>query len=484
MNKNLTKSVSRGMVCMPIFSLLPIAVNATDSSNSDIHYNGNYQRPNFIVILTDDMGYQDVGFNGCKDIRTPNIDRIALEGMKFTNAYVTYSVSSPSRAGIMTGRYGQRFGYERNAQYQPGDPNMGLPLDEMTIAQSLRTVGYTSCAVGKWHLGAHPTLHPLNRGFDEFFGFLGGGHRYFPEEYRYESYDVNTEENSYRTYLLKNHDHVKIKGYLTDELSNAAVDFVKTHKDGPFFLYLAYNAPHSPLQATDKYLSRYENIKDPKRKKYAAMLSAVDDGVGKLLDYLDEAGIADNTIIWFLSDNGGPEQTNGSDNGPLRGGKSSTYEGGYHVPYAMRWPGHIPAGKVFTKTVSSLDIFATASGLTGAKTNKEKPLDGVNLIPYITGEDTRNPHPVIYLRKFDNQSFSVRKDDWKLLLFQKNGDVRELYDLANDLGETKNLIKQHANIADEIEVLRKEWNNQLIDPVFEGILMRKKPEIKKLSKWK
>ena len=471
-NKRLISSTA-GVALLPILSLVPIFSYGT-SVDSNISHSDKSQKPNFIVILTDDMGYQDVGFNGCKDIKTPNIDRIANEGMKFTNAYVTYSVSSPSRAGIMTGRYGQRFGYERNAQYQPGDPNMGLPLEEMTIAQSLRTVGYTSCAVGKWHLGAHPSLHPLNRGFDEFFGFLGGGHRYFPDEYTYYSYDINTEEQSYRTFLMKNHDHIKFDGYLTDELSNAAVDFVKNNKEKPFFLYLAYNAPHAPLQATEKYLSRYAHIKDPKRKKYAAMLSAVDDGVGKLLDYLDQSGLSDNTIIWFLSDNGGPEQTNGSDNGPLRGGKSSTYEGGYHVPYAMRWPDHIPAGKVYSKTVSSLDIFATASGITGSKTNKDKPLDGVNLIPYITGQDSRNPHPVIYLRKFDNKSFSVRKDDWKLLLFQHNGDVRELYNLADDLGETNNVIKNNQQIADEIEKIRIDWNNQLIDPIFDGILMRKK----------
>lgn len=478
MKNHLLLSMNKGMAVLPILSMTPMFTLANQPGDAH-HTQSNASKPNFIVILTDDMGYQDVGFNGCKDIHTPNIDRIANEGMKFSNAYVTYSVSSPSRAGLMTGRYGQRFGYERNAQYQPGDPNMGLPLSEMTIAQSLRTVGYTSCAVGKWHLGAHPTLHPLNRGFDEFFGFLGGGHRYFPEEYKYKSYDVNTEEQSYRTYILKNHEHVKINGYLTDELSDAAVDFVKSHKDNPFFLYLAYNAPHSPLQATEKYLSRYENIKNPKRKKYAAMLSAVDDGVGKLLDYLDKSGLSENTIIWFLSDNGGPEQVNGSDNGPLRGGKSSSYEGGYHVPYAMRWPGHIPAGKTYNQTVSSLDIFATVSGITGSSVNKDKPLDGVNLIPYITGKKVGNPHPIIYLRKFDNQCFSVRKDDWKLLLFQKNGDRRELYNLANDLGESHNVIKAHKNIADELEVIRKDWNSQLIDPIFEGILMRKKANKKK-----
>jgi arylsulfatase A-like enzyme len=264
--------------------------------------------PNLVVIMVDDMGYADVGFNGCEDIPTPNIDRIAHNGIHFTNAYVTFSVCSPSRAGFITGRYPQRFGYERNIQYRPDDPNMGLSKDEMTLASCLNQVGYYSGLIGKWHLGAHPSNHPLNRGFDEFYGHLGGGHRYMPEDLTiHNSYEINSEEESYRTWIMRNHDHEPIEKYLTDEFSDEAVDFIERNAGDPFFLFLSYNAPHTPLQATEKYLSRFKHIQDGKRRIYAAMISAVDDGVGLLLDKLEEKGIEKNTLVFFLSDNGGPE---------------------------------------------------------------------------------------------------------------------------------------------------------------------------------
>jgi len=288
-----------------------------------IGYSQNAKKPNIIIILADDLGYADVGFNGCKDIPTPNIDRIATNGVKFTSGYVTFSVCGPSRAGLLTGRYPQRFGYERNPQYRPHDPNMGLPKEENTLAESLKQVGYTSGIIGKWHQGADISNHPLNRGFDEFFGHLGGGHRYFPEELTIQdSYAVENDEGmSYKTWIMRNHEPVQTKKYLTDEFSDEAVRFVERHQKEPFFLYLAYNAPHSPLQATEEYLDRFPNIKDEKRKTYAAMVSAVDDGVGKLLDKLESLHLDKNTLVYFLSDNGGPEKDKGSKNGPLKKGK-------------------------------------------------------------------------------------------------------------------------------------------------------------------
>jgi len=215
-------------------------------------------RPNLIVIMADDLGYADVGFNGCQDIPTPHIDSIAAGGIKFTSGYVSYSVCGPSRAGFITGRYQQRFGFERNPQYRPADSNMGLPLSEETLATVLKKVGYTSGIVGKWHLGAHPKLHPLKRGFDFFYGHLGGGHRYFPDELTIKnSYGDIEEPGSYKTWILRNHKPVEPTKYLTDEFSYAAVEFVEAHKNKPFFLFLAYNAPHTPLQATEEYLARF-----------------------------------------------------------------------------------------------------------------------------------------------------------------------------------------------------------------------------------
>lgn len=445
-----------------------------------IQWNSNGQnskKPNIIIILVDDLGYADVGFNGCKDIPTPNIDRIANNGVKFTNGYVCYSVCGPSRAGLLTGRYPQRFGYERNPQYRPQDPNMGLPKTESTLAETLKKVGYTSGIIGKWHQGAEISNHPLTRGFNEFFGHLGGGHRYFPEDLIIkDSYSVDNDEGmSYKTWIMRNHQPIQTKKYLTEEFSEEAVRFVEKHQKKPFFLYLAYNAPHSPLQATQKYLDRFPGIVNKKRKTYAAMVSAVDDGVGLLLDKLESLDLDKNTLVYFLSDNGGPEQSNGSDNGVLREGKSSVYEGGYRVPFAMQWKGTVKPG-VYDNAISSLDIFATIAELSKTPIKKDKPLDGVNLIPYITGKNIGLPHETIYLRKFDEKSYSVRHKDLKLVL--KKDGIPQLYNLTKDVGEQNDIAQQYPEEVKKIEAIRKEWDSQLIDPIFEGLIMSKEPKTK------
>jgi arylsulfatase A-like enzyme len=426
-------------------------------------------KPNLIVIMCDDLGYADVGFNGCRDIPTPNIDRIADNGVRCTSGYVAYSVCGPSRAGFMTGRYGQRFGFERNPQYRPEDPDMGVPLSERTIADVLKPEGYTSGAVGKWHLGAHPTLHPLSRGFDFFFGHLGGGHRYLPEDLTIErSEDARNEEESYRTWILQDRTPVQTAQYLTDEFSDAAVRFVEANKKNPFFLYLAYNAPHEPSQATEKYLARFPGL-EGKRRTYAAMVSAVDDGVGRLLDKLDELTLTENTIIFFLSDNGGPEEKNGSDNGPLHGGKGDAWEGGFRVPFAVQWKGTLPAGTVYDRPVSSLDIMATIAAYAGAPADPEKPWDGVNLVPYLTGKDTGIPHEAIYLRKFDNQKYAVRSGDYKMIL-QWKGAKPELYNLADDLGEEKNIADRNPEKLQQLDAMRVKWDSELVEPRFLGLI--------------
>ena len=428
--------------------------------------------PNLVVIMADDLGYADVGFNGCQDIPTPNIDSIAEEGVRFTSGYVAYPVCGPSRASFITGRYGQRFGFERNPIYDVHNPNMGLTRDETTIATSLSAVGYRCGVVGKWHLGAHQTLHPLARGFHSFFGHLGGGHRYFPDELTIESSaDATDEAGSYRTWILKDHTPVEPKQYLTDEFSDASVRFINNNAETPFFLFLSYNAPHLPLAATQKHLDRFPNLSG-KRKTYAAMVSAVDDGVGKTLNALREHGILDDTLIFFLSDNGGPHLKNASDNTPLRGGKSDIWEGGYRVPFAARYPDDIAAGTTFQQPVLSLDIFATIAELANAPIKSDRPLDGVNLLPYLNGTKTDSPHKAIYIRKFDQQRYAIRSGNEKLVIPVADA-APKLYDLSRDIGETTNLASQKPGTVDLLKEKLNAWTAELIDPTFTGLMQKK-----------
>jgi arylsulfatase A-like enzyme len=438
------------------------------------------EKPNMIVIMCDDLGYADVGFNGCQDIPTPHIDSIARNGVRCTNGYVAYPVCGPSRAGFMTARYPQRFGFERNPQYQPQDSDMGLTREEKTIAELLRPAGYHSGIIGKWHLGAHiPTSHPMKRGFDEFYGHLGGGHVYFPEKLTIRrSQDAKGESESYRTWLMKNFEPVPPRKYLTDDFSDEAVSFVERNRDWPFFLFLSYNAPHTPLEATEKYLNRFSDIQDPKRKTYAAMVSAVDDGVGRVLKEVRRHGLEEKTIICFLSDNGGPTSKNASRNNPLRGDKGDAWEGGFRVPFALQWKGRLPEGRVYDKPVSALDLGGTVVSLSGAEVPEGKPLDGVNLIPYLTGENKGAPHEAIYLRQFDRNRFAVRQGNEKILIPWKGGKA-QLYDLGKDLGESTDLADRFPDKVEHLNRLRIQWNRQLREPTFLGLLhlpkRKKKP---------
>lgn len=428
--------------------------------------------PNLIIVLADDLGYADVGFNGCKDIPTPNIDRIAQNGVRFTNGYVSFCVCSPSRAGLLTGRYQDRFGYSRNPLYAPNDPQMGLPLGEETLADVLKKADYKSLAVGKWHLGAHESLHPLKRGFDDFYGFLGGGHQYFPENLTLQDpYEAKNEYDSYKTKLLRNYQRVEEKEYLTDAFSREAVSYIEKNKDNPFFIYLAYNAPHGPLQATEKYLSRFNHLKEGKRKTYAAMVSAVDDGVGLVLSKLKELDIMDNTMVVFLSDNGGPENDNGSDNGILRGQKSDLFEGGIRVPFAIQWPAVIKAGQIYDKPVISLDILASIVMQTRKPVATNNKLDGVNLIPFLTGERGGAPHDYLFWRKFDQKYYAVRKGDEKMVL--KTGTEEMLFDLDQDISEQKNLGAERKGSVKKLSAGLRKWEQELRDPIFLGLTQDK-----------
>jgi arylsulfatase A-like enzyme len=414
------------------------------------------RRPNIIVILTDDLGYADLSFQGSKDIRSPNIDRIAHGGVRFTSGLVSHPFCSPSRAGLMTGRYQQRFGHENNPIYDPANETAGLPLKELTLPQLLGSAGYATGLVGKWHLGASPRHHPLKRGFSEMFGFIGGLHDYF-------NADKNATGNERLIPLERNGQPVEPTGYLTDTLNREADAFVRQHRSDPFFLYLAYNAPHTPVQASEKYLDRFPNIEDKKRRTYAGMISAVDDGVGTLLATLKELKLEQDTLIFFLNDNGGPVGVNGSRNDPLRAGKLSLCEGGIRVPFAACWPGRLPAGKTFPQPVISLDILPTALAAAGIQPPPTLKLDGVNLLPYLMGQDRTTPHPRLFWRTGGGVSYAVREGRYKLV---KAGDAPELYDVETDVSETRNLATVQPEVLNRLLTSFQQWNSELVPPLF------------------
>jgi arylsulfatase A-like enzyme len=402
-----------------------------------------------LVILADDLGYAELGCQGCKDIPTPNIDAIACAGVRFTQGYVTCPICAPTRAGLLSGRYQERFGFETNPGPEAyADKKFGLPLDQRTLAERLKACGYATGMVGKWHLGYKPELTPSKRGFDEFYGFLSGAHNYLPGGRRSElrrGMETSTDE----------------KEYLTDAFGREAVAFIQKNKAKPFFLYLPLNAVHGPLEATEKYLKRVEGIENATRRTYAAMTVAMDAAVGRALDTLRKEGLEENTLIFFLSDNGGPTPQTTSGNAPLRGYKAQVWEGGIRVPFIVQWKGKLPARKVFSPPVVSLDIVPTVLAAVGCAAKPEDKLDGVDLLPYLSGEKPGRPHDALYWRFHTKQA--IRSGDWKLVR-DRGQDRWELYDLADDIGESKDLAGKMPDKVKELDAAWQAWNAQLQAP--------------------
>lgn len=428
------------------------------------------ERPNIVLILADDLGYGDVGFNGCQDIPTPHIDSLVEDGVRFANGYSSHPFCSPMRAGLMAGRYQHRFGYVTNVAFDPHNRLMGIPESQPTVAKRLQQAGYKTGMVGKWHLGAASNFHPLRRGFDYFYGFLGGGHDYFRVDTT-----IPLGEN-YRAALDYNGKPVAFDGYLTDVLTNRAMRFVDQAGDDPYFLYVAYNAPHTPMQAPDAKLAQFASIQDKKRRIYAAMVSSMDDNIGRLLSKLEERNQAANTLVIFLSDNGGPTFANASNNGPLRGDKGDVWEGGIHVPFVMRMTGTIPAGTVYDPPVISFDATCTALTLAGVELSDD--LEGVNLIPHVRGEIDRVPHETLFWRKERDAGIAVRRGDTKLVInksvTQRDGNKRvevpvdqtRLYDLKNDIGEQDDLGGQQQETVSALKAAWTEWNRENLPSFF------------------
>ncbi len=413
------------------------------------------RRPNAVLFVADDLGYADLGCYGGRDVPTPHIDSIANNGVRFTNGYVTAPVCSPTRAGLLTGRYQQRFGHEFNPGSTP-EENFGLPLDQLTLPQLLKQHGYATGMVGKWHLGLRPDYHPLRRGFDEYFGFLGGAHAY-----------VNLRKTE-RNPILRGTTPIDEDEYLTDAFAREAAAFVERHHDRPFFLYNPYNAIHTPMQATEKYLARFTAIKDERRRTMAAMLSALDDAVGRVLDKLREHALEQDTLVFFISDNGGPTQANTSRNDPLSGFKGQLWEGGIRVPFIVQWKGALPPGES-NVPVTALDIFATSIAAAGLQPPRN--LDGADLRRLLRQDAGEAADRALYWR-FGEQS-AVRVNNLKLLKIPEHEPM--LFDLSTDPAEKTDLAAQQPEKVAQLRKTYEKWNAQLVPPKWGRTRPRRRP---------
>ena len=398
-------------------------------------------RPNVIVIVADDAGYADFGFMGSTDLETPNLDQLAKNGTIFTDAHTSATVCAPSRAGLISGRYQQRFGFECNGV---GD-TLGLPVRIPTMGEVFKQAGYQTAAIGKWHLGKEEPYHPNNRGFDYFYGFLAGSRSYFPNE--------NADQAGHPQAILRNNQQVSFSGYLTDVLGEQAVKYIKTNRSRPIFMYLSFNAVHTPMEAEEADLQRFDGHA---RQTLAAMTWSMDKNIGRVVDALQAEQLLSNTIIFFLSDNGGATN-NQSSMGPLKGWKGNKYEGGHRVPFLVSWSDSLPAGQRYDGLTSALDIFPTALAAAGIP-----PVftDGVNLLPFIRGEVEGPPHQSLFWRK--DQMAAARIDSIKLI--RLNGYGLRMYNLEQDLGETTDLVRVDPKRYLRTKAALNNWEESLSSP--------------------
>ncbi|MBS2211380.1 sulfatase [Carboxylicivirga mesophila] len=407
------------------------------------------KRPNIIVILADDLGYNDVGYMGSDANATPNIDAIAANGIRFTDAYTTCPVCGPSRAGLLTGRYQNRFGFEDNpGPFRRTEETIpGIPLRETTMGEYFKELGYNTALIGKWHEENVPLRNPSARGFDKFFGFIDGASGYY----------IN--DNSQGKLLNGLRPVESEDEYLTNAFGREACLFIERNADRnkPFLLYVPFNAPHGPFEVPDEYKSKFSDVKDEKRQTFLAMINCMDENVGKIMTTLKNKGIEEETLIFFYSDNGG--ECERADNTPLRACKGSIYEGGIRVPFCMQWKGVLTANHVVNHPVIALDILPTAIAATGASVSGEWFLDGVNLLPYLKGEKQGEPHQFLYWRFLWHHA--VRKGDWKLVKHRDQSDW-ELYNLASDISEQTNLSQQFPDKVKELLDIYTDMSDQML----------------------
>lgn len=412
--------------------------------------------PNVVLIVVDDPGHADFGPDPEPGFEIPSMASIAAEGARFEQAYACAAVCGPARAGLLTGRYPQRFGFEYNPPRLGDLPSQGLPPGEVTLAEALRERGYRTIAVGKWHLGQEDHDDPLGCGFDEFWGFLGGSRRYFTlREHRWNRTNR----------ILDGREPVPEDfEYLTEEFGDRAAEAIERHRDRPFFLYLAFNALHTPMHAPDERLEAVEGIEGGDRRTLAAMTASLDDAVGEVLAALDRNGLREDTLVVLTGDHGGSEE-NAADNSPLRGHKGEFHEGGIRVPLFVRWPGVVAPGSRPAPPVSHLDLFPTVLAAAGGDSAElDHPLDGVDLRPLLRGEEQEPPHEALYWRWEGEGDRALRKGPYKLV---RHGDgPYELYHLERDPTESVDLAPGDAERVGELEEVWREWDEELAEPAW------------------
>ncbi len=474
---------------------------------SPANYQAPKSKPNIIYILADDLGKTDISLYGSPHVQTPHMDSIGYQGAICTEGYVTSPICSPSRAGILTGRYQQRFGYELQPQSryphnlleyyvfkyfidtghwvltdnttfprQEDIDKQGLPPSEISLGALLKKSGYHTASIGKWHLGHQADFQPLNRGFDYYFGFYEAFTLYadttdpeivncyideFADRYMWSRGREGT------CAIYQNQKVVEEDQYLTFKLAQEACDYMESHQEEPFFLYLPFSAPHTPLQAPKAYYDQFSHVKDKNKRVYYAMIKALDDAVGQIMQKLKALGLEENTLIMFASDNGGATYTLATDNAPLKGGKFSNFEGGINVPMMLKWKGNIPEGTVFEHPVNVLDLFATAIAASGSQLPEDRTYDGVNLLPYLNGEKKQAPHQALYWRSDYNRA--IRQGDWKMILndWQK---TTLLYDMSKDKEEQENVAEQHPQVIIELKKQLENWEKGLGQPLWPSIM--------------
>ncbi len=415
------------------------------------------RKPNVVLIFTDDQGTLDVNCYGSKDLYTPNLDRLAAEGTRFTQLYVGAPVCSPSRAALMTGRYPQRAGVPGNVSSMKGNP--GMPTTQVTIAEMLKAAGYVTGHVGKWHLGYSPETMPNGQGFDYSFGHMGG----CIDNYSHFFYWQGPNRHD----LWQNGQEVWREGQFFPEMvADESCRFIEKNKDRPFFLYTAFNVPHYPMQGMEKYRKMYAKLEEP-RKAYAEFVSTLDEKIGQIIDKIDRLGLRKNTLIIFCSDNGHSVEQRanfgGGNTGPFRGHKFTLWEGGIRMPSIVSWPGRIPQNAVRGQVVASIDWLPTIAHYCGIRLHEAR-IDGKDICAVIDSPDAPSPHDCLHWAT--GRHWAVRQGRWKLV---HNGPASEqkgrkipqvadfLSNMAEDVTETKNLAKDHPDIVARLTSLHQQW---------------------------